>query len=218
MTVEFIKPWNSHSPGSSATFPANVEADLVSLGIAVAEPGNGLAPVMSQTDASGATVLVVGGAVFPMAALLEESPRLDTFHRYVIGDGPTAVSVAASAATVSHPIDMRGQRFSDATLHVILTGTGTGKATIEGSQDGVTNWYSMGDLLTGMVASPGSYILRMDATGLNDWDYLRVTVTETGGANAVSVKVRLYADSANKNATVFAYSLIAWSRIAQTIR
>lgn len=59
MTVEFIKPWNSYVPGDSKTFPANVEADLIRLGIAVGEPGNGLVPAMVQTNAiTGATELL----------------------------------------------------------------------------------------------------------------------------------------------------------------
>ncbi len=61
MTIEFIKAWNSYTPGSSATLPADVEANLVSLGIAFAEPVSGKKFIMSESGGAVASVAAANG-------------------------------------------------------------------------------------------------------------------------------------------------------------
>jgi hypothetical protein len=108
---------------------------------------------------------------------------------WVLGDTSTAISIAASANSVSQAVDARKFFRQASTLQVIVTGTGAGKVTIEGSRDGVNNWHSMGDRITSMVA--GSYALKLDDSNLSYFHFLRFTFTETGGANAITVKAVL---------------------------
>lgn len=117
-----------------------------------------------------------------------------TNYRWVAGDASNTQALSASGAFTSHPVDARRFRISDATLQVIIAGSGTVKLTVYGSTDGITNWVSMGDRLTGMVAGVGSYILRLDDSALTDWPFYKFIFTETGGISTATIKAAIYAD------------------------
>jgi hypothetical protein len=132
---------------------------------------------------------------YPVKLVAREvpDPQEVAYFSWAFGDDSTTVSIALSAFSDSPPIDMRKLRRNEATLHVILTGTGTGKVTVFGSRDGINNLHSLGDRITGMVVGTSSYILKLDAAEIAYFPFLTFRITETGGANAITVKAYVVA-------------------------
>lgn len=171
--------------------------------------------VTANIDAvTGGISLVSGGDT--VLSLLDgeiysESPSDTSIFRWVAGDASNTQALSISGSFSSHPIDARRMRMSDATLQVIVAGSGTVKATVYGSADGVTNWVSMGDLLTGMVVGTGSYILRLNDSALTDWKYYKFVFTETGGAATATVKAAIYADDISAESTTATVSSVVYA-------
>lgn len=117
------------------------------------------------------------------------APADVAYFSWALGDDSSTVTVAASASSDSPPIDMRKIRRSEGTIHVILTGTGTGTLTVFGSRDGITNLHNLGNRITGMVVGTSSYILKLDDTNLAYFPFYTLRITETGGVNSITVKV-----------------------------
>lgn len=120
-------------------------------------------------------------------SIVPQAPDV-SYLTWAFGDDSTTVSIAASGNSSSPAIDARKFRRSDGTFNVILTGTGTGKLTVFGSRDGISNLHNFGDLITGMVVGVGSYILKLDNASMAYFPYLTFVITETGGANGITVK------------------------------
>lgn len=137
-----------------------------------------------------------GGGQGPMNVAVAVHDDQSTEKAYAIwafGDDASTASITASAVSDSPPVDMRKLRREEATLHIVITGTGTAKLTVLGSRDGINNLHSLGDRITGMVVGTGSYILRLDDINLAYFPFYTFRITETGGSNSVAVKAYLVA-------------------------
>lgn len=111
---------------------------------------------------------------------------------WVFGDDASTVSIAASGTSAAPAIDVRAYDRTHATLQIVVTGSGTCKLTATGTRDGVSNAHSFGDIVTGMTASPGSFVVPLNHASLTAYmPYLHFSITETGGASAVTVKAYL---------------------------
>lgn len=110
---------------------------------------------------------------------------------WICGGPAMHENVLASGVLEAQSIDAAQFNWNFAVIHVMLTGTGTAKLTVSGSFNGVNDIHSFGDRITGMVASPGSYILKLADTNLAYMPVLHFTFTETGGANPVNLRARV---------------------------
>lgn len=165
-----------------------------SIGDAVVKAFGVLWGTKSTDSTQGETIDVTDGGVH--ARLIGSDVPLPadiSNFSWLFGDDSSTVTIAASTSSDSPPIDMRKLRRTEGTVHVVLTGTGTAKLTAFGSRDGVNNLHSLGDRLTGMVVGTGSYILKLDDSAMAYFPYLTFRITETGGANSVSVKAYVVA-------------------------
>ena len=108
----------------------------------------------------------------------------------------TTEAISASGSATSMNIDLnQPQPAGYFSVYVELTGTGTGQVTYELSNDG-TNYLtpsSAADIVTAHTAASGPGSDGKDIYSFTPelGAYMRIKVTETGGANAIAVTVVL---------------------------
>ena len=161
----------------------------------MAEPKEGYNSGITRVVSSGAIDssgnYVTGGAASVYLKSAESGlilPSHGFSYDWILGDDSNTVTIAASGSQASPAIDMTGYDMTHSTLEVVVGGTGTGKVNIQGSRDGVSDLVDLGDRITGMVAGSSPYHLRLDDTNLAYFPFYVFTFTETGGANAVTIK------------------------------
>jgi hypothetical protein len=122
---------------------------------------------------------------------LEQSEQAarTAFTTWALGDDITAVTIAAGASSIAADLDCTLVRRDHATIVIVLTGTGTGRVSVSGSRDGVTDLINFGNVLTGLAA--GNHFIALTNSLLAYAHHLLVTVTETGGVNSITAKVFL---------------------------
>lgn len=153
--------------------------------------------------ATGSTCSV---KAFVMATSAAQSSETRQIRRGVFGDGSAAVSVAASGAIVSPPIDLTRCVRSRSILRVVVA-SGTFKISAVISRNGSDDVYSLGDIQTGMTS--GSYTFDLNALSRYG-HFVTFTLTETAGAAAsasgyalLSVSDRYVGDAAPRRVAVF---------------
>jgi hypothetical protein len=122
---------------------------------------------------------------------LEQSEQAakTAFTTWLLGDDSAAVTINASASSVSADVDCTLINRTHGTIVIVIGGSGTAKVNVKGTRDGVNDLIDFGDILTGKTA--GVHYIALLNTSLAYAHHLLVTVTETGGANSVTAKVFL---------------------------
>lgn len=110
--------------------------------------------------------------------------------KWMLGDSATAVSIAASGTQATSAWEIGKIRKDESTIVIIVGGTGTAKLDANISRDGVNDKVTVAAAtlsLDGLTA--GTYSFDLDHASLPYGHYLDFLITETGGANAVTVQV-----------------------------
>jgi hypothetical protein len=109
---------------------------------------------------------------------------------FLLGDEGGGVSVAASGTQATGNWEVGKVRKGEASVCVVITGTGTCKLDANLSRDGATNEFTVpaADIdLTGLTV--GTYLINLSNVDLLYSHFINFLVTETGTANAVVVTV-----------------------------
>ncbi len=109
---------------------------------------------------------------------------------FLLGDSSTADTIAASGSQDTAIWETGKIRRDHGTLVIITTGTGTANIDAILSRDGVNDEVTVTGTtlsLTGLAA--GTHILSLDNSNLHYANFIKLDITEDGGANSITVKV-----------------------------
>lgn len=141
-----------------------------------------------QSLTGGIELSIPGSASYSLTR--PTTPRAP-LYRWIVGDyeSASAVSVAASQTLISDAVDVRTTN-GDGTFVLHTSGSGVVSVAVAVSDDGVV----FGQPMTQATAlSAGIHHVKLDAAGVLPTNYLRLHITETGGAASASVQAYLVA-------------------------
>lgn len=127
--------------------------------------------------ATGSTCTV---RAFSMWTTAHQRMRARQVRRGVIGDGSVSIAMTASSTLVSPPIDLRYAVRSQSYLRLVVA-SGTVKISAQVSRDGRQDFFSLGDIATGLTA--GVHTVQL-STLAQYGHFVTFTITETAAAAA----------------------------------